>query len=104
MSGIPGMTSSEVRDEKGRLVRPATSYAIPVCSDCGSQMQKNDAGEWFCLSCADRWLRSFVDAKTGEKSLGGVVLPRAVRDARKKTPTFRDVFLNRRHRRRLKTK
>lgn len=88
--GVPGMAGK--------------SFAIPVCSDCSSQMQRNDAGEWFCLKCADEWLGQYVEAKAGHKSLGGVVLPRGVRDLRRQTPSFRDLMPNRRTRRRMKSR
>lgn len=82
------------------------SFAIPVCSECDSNehVQRNEAGEWFCASCADEWLGRYVEAKAGHKSLGGVVLPRGVRDLRRQTPSFRDLMPNRRTRRRMKSR
>lgn len=77
----------------------AKSYAIPVCSSCRSRMQKNDAGEWTCLSCADAWLREYVESKTRKKSIGGVLLPTGTRDERRVTPSFSDLIPNRRARR-----
>jgi hypothetical protein len=79
------------------------SYRVPVCSQCGSNehVQKNEAGEWFCVACADEWLVEYVDAKAGDISKGGVKLPHGVRDERKATPSFRDLMPNRRVRRRM---
>ncbi len=79
------------------------SYAIPRCTvHTDEQMTRDDAGNWFCLTCADAWLKGFVEAKTGDKSQGGVKLPWGVRDERKKAPSFRDLHPNRRARRRAK--
>lgn len=75
------------------------SYAIPLCSRHKTKMQRNDQGAWMCFTCADEWLEGHVDAVTGNKSLGGVVLPGRTRDERKKTPSFRDVMPNRATRR-----
>lgn len=79
------------------------SFAIPRCADCGSQLQKDDEGAWVCLKCADEWLKSYVDARTGSKSIGGVHLPAGARDVRKDEhpPSFKDLIQNRRTRRAL---
>ena len=77
-------------------------YARPICSSCktNEHVQRNDKGEWFCVACADEWLKEYVDAKVGAKSIGGVVLPTMVKDERRKTPSFKDVYPNRAARRR----
>lgn len=61
-------------------------------------MQKDDAGKWVCMACADEWLGSYMEAKS-KQSLGGVHLPVGVKDARKRTPSFRHLMPNRRARR-----
>lgn len=78
------------------------SYAIPTCSRGHGQMQKDDEGAWFCLTCADEWLERERDARVGRKSIGGVVLPTGVRDERRVTPSFRDLMPNRRMRRAMR--
>lgn len=79
------------------------SYAIPACTNCNStaHMRRDDAGKWFCLECADEWLKNYVATKVGGKSIGGVILPRGAKDERRKDPTFRDLMPNRAMRRRL---
>ena len=67
-------------------------------------MQRDDQGKWMCATCADEWLKSFVDAKTGNKSLGGVLLPGRLRDNRKQDPSFKDVLPNRAARRAMRRK
>jgi hypothetical protein len=75
------------------------SFAIPHCSVCQSKMQKDEQGQWFCLTCANDWLEEFVKNKVGDKSIGGVVLPTRVVDERRNTPSFKDLMPNRRYRR-----
>lgn len=78
------------------------SFAIPLCSIHKIAAIRNDSGQWVCATCADEWLKEFVDSKTGDKSKGGVKLPWGVKDERKKTPSFRDLTPNRAARRRAR--
>lgn len=73
-------------------MRLERSFRIPECSVHGTQMQKNDVGEWFCIECFD----SFLNRQLGEKSRGGVVLPSRVEAPR---PSIKDIMPNRRWRR-----
>jgi hypothetical protein len=80
------------------------SHQIPMCSKCLSNesVQRNADGQWFCVACANDWLRSYVEAKSGHLSKGGVQLPYGAHDERKDTPDFRDLMPNRKARRRMK--
>lgn len=77
------------------------SFKIPACSVCETRCVKDVSGRFFCPNCADDWLKSYVDAKTGDRSLGGVQLPYGVSDERKQTPSFGQMLPNRRTRRAL---
>ncbi len=77
-------------------------YTKPVCSSCKTDehVQRNDKDEWFCLKCADEWLREYRDARVSGKSIGGVALPVGVKDERRVASSFKDVYPNRAARRR----
>lgn len=80
--------------------RRSYDFRIPNCSECGRSLQRNDVNEWFCLHCADEWLRRHIDKLTRGKSIFGVHLPTGVTDPRRLTASFRDAFPNRAARRR----
>lgn len=65
-------------------------------------MQRDDKGEWFCLGCADAWLKEFVASKTRGTSLGGLALPAGITDDRRVAPSFKDLIPNRAARRRAR--
>lgn len=78
---VPGMAATK-------------SYAIPRCSECETQMTRDDAGQWVCIPCFDKWLN---EVHFEGKSIGGVQLPSGVRDERRRS--IKDVWINRRFRR-----
>jgi hypothetical protein len=82
----------------------AQSHVIPTCSSCKSKdhVQRNEKGAWFCVVCADDWLKSYVESKVRSVSVGGVALPIGAVDERRQTPSFTDLLPNRRARRRVK--
>jgi hypothetical protein len=73
------------------------SFAVPLCSVHKTKTIRNDAGEWYCPTCADSFLNEIVQSRL-KTSIGGVDLPTGVRDERR-VPSFRDVQPNRRARR-----
>lgn len=97
---VPGLTSGRIVLEDGREVRAGESFVIPLCSLHGTKTVRDDAGQWVCPTCADAWLKEYVENKTRGKSVGGVVLPTGVADTRRENPSFRDLMPNRAARRR----
>ena len=89
-------------------MQSAKSYAIPRCSqEPTHRVQRNEAGEYFCVDCADQWLGSYVESATRSESLGGVALPSGVTDERRKEqrpPSFKDLYPNRATRRRMRAR
>jgi hypothetical protein len=76
------------------------SFAVPLCSVHRTKTLRNDQGEWYCPTCADAVVAEIIHSRL-KKSVGGVELPAGVRDERR-VPSFRDVYPNRRARRRAK--
>ena len=76
--------------------------SIPVCSACGEKTIRDTSGAWFCIKCADEWLRQRLDAKVRDHSIGGVILPSRVVDERRERASFRDIYPNRAARRRAR--
>lgn len=73
----------------------------PLCSDCLTRehMKTDMDGKWYCLKCADEWLKEFVRAKGGGHTKSGIILPSGVTDPAKENPSFLDVMPNRATRR-----
>lgn len=80
------------------------SFAIPTCRvhRTNKHMRRDpETNKWFCLECADEFLKVELSRRRRE-SLGGIVLPSGVEDPRVERASFKDVYPNRAARRAAK--